>query len=104
MHSKSLRNMKKRFLFLAATAAQEVTKSLRTYVRMSVRIMFFKNALHDYAQDQKGSGEYRQVFLAQGPVNQLFWSCFFSPFCPKRVKASIEGRICISTPVKVEEI
>ena len=64
--------MKKWFHFLAATAAQEVEKSLRTYVHS----MFFKNALQGYAHDQKGSREHRQVFLAQGPANQLFWSCF----------------------------
>ena len=74
--------MKKWFLFLAATAAQEVTKSLRTYVRS----MFFKNALHGYARDQKGSSEYRQVFIAQGPDNQLFWSCFSPLFVPRGLR------------------
>ena len=33
------------FEFLAATAAQEVTMSLRTYVRTYIRSMFFKNPI-----------------------------------------------------------
>ena len=34
--------------------------------------------------------------------DQLFWKFLFSPFV--RVKASIEGRVCISTTVKVGEM
>ena len=35
--------------------------------------------------------------------DQLFWS-FLTLFCPKRLKASMEGRVCISTKVKVGKI
>ena len=45
---------------------------------MSVCSMFSKNAFHGKAQNKKGSMEYIQVFLAQGPA---ILEISFFPFC-----------------------
>ena len=61
--------------------------------------MFFKNTFQSEAQDQKGSREYRQVFLPKGPA--ILVVSFLPFFVPRGLRPAQKERYALKPQEKL---